>query len=242
MVLARYLFRSFPFLFGSIWALVGTPFLLIAVFTWRNESYIQKHGIPAEATVVEKLHTSSSNKSSTYALKYVFSDRSRQEHIRSTNVPWETWRQYRDGDTLPIIYLPESPEKSRLDGDHRELPWILPLVFGGFGLIFAPVGWYLAVRGFRNTLRSLELLRSGSVAKGEVTDIQVDLNVRINRRHPCYLRYRFKAPEDGAVHEGRSPNLPFKLQGRWKIGDDIAVVYDPMDPSRNEADVFGLRK
>ena len=47
------------------------------------------------------------------------------------------------------------------------------------------------------------------------------------------------------IAEGRGPrrirDLPARLEGRWAPGDEVRVVYDPLEPDAVEADVFELR-
>jgi Protein of unknown function (DUF3592) len=234
-----YIRGSFFFWFGLLFAIVGTPFLVVAVYQLKIEREIIRDGVFANATLVEKGHSSSRNSSSNYWLKYVFNDPHGVEHIRQAQVKWEQWRQFKDGDTLAIRYLPENPDRNRLGGEIDDAWWVLPLVFGGLGVIFGGLGWTFVIVAIRKIMRQLSLLRTGSVVEADITSFEFDPTVRINGRNPPFFRYRYIV--DGKKHTGRSPDLPFRMMGRWNHGDKVRVFYDARQPENSEADVYGIR-
>ena len=235
----NYIRGSFFFWFGLLFAVVGTPFLVIAVYQLGIERQILREGVFANATLVEKGHSSSRNSSSNYWLKYVFNDPHGVEHIRQAQVKWEQWRRFKDGDTLAIRYLPENPERNRLGGEIDDAWWLLPSMFGLLGVIFGGLGWTFVVVAIRKIIGRLALLREGSIADADITSFEFDRSISINGRNPPFFRYRYIV--DGKKHSGRSPDLPFRMMGRWNRGDKITVVYDPRDPARSEADIYDQR-
>ena len=234
-----YIRGSFFFWFGLIFAVVGTPFLVVAVYQLKIEREIMRDGVFANATLVEKGHSSNRNSSSNYWLKYVFNDPHGVEHIRQAQVKWEQWRTFKDGDTLAIRYLPENPERNRLGREIDDAWWVLPLVFGGLGLIFGGLGWTFVIVAIRKIMRQLSLLRTGSAVEADITSFEFDPTVRINGRNPPFFRYRYIV--DGKKHTGRSPDLPFRMMGRWNHGDKVRVFYDPRLPENSEPDVYDIR-
>lgn len=236
----RFLKSEFIFLFGAIWAAVGTPFMGVAAWQVHQDRRIALHGVAGEAELVEKLRSSSKDSESNYRLKYVFQDAAGREHIRTAKVSWEIWRQYEEGAKLPIVYLPGDASKSRLGGALKESGLLLALLFGGLGLVFGGVGWYLVVKAVRRASRSIGLMRNGMPTQGKVKDVLWDQNVNINGRHPAYLSFTFTGPA-GQVYEGESRYLPRAKESAWQAGDSVTVIYDPMDPSRFEVDIMGER-
>lgn len=239
-MLRRYLFGSFAFLFGLIWALVGTAFMVAGTLWFLNDYNLQKHGVTTTATVVEKLHSTSREKSSIYSLKYVYNDRAGAEHVDTKTMSWERWRNYEDGDNLEIVYLPKSPARSSIAKSSNKNWWVSGVAFGGFGSLFAIPGWFLLIRGFLGALGRLRLVKNGNPVQGEVTGMEEDRRTKINNRHPLYLTFKFTGV-DGREYTGRTPNLPRKMENRFHVGEPITVVYDRSDMSRFEADVFGIR-
>ncbi len=119
-------------------------------------------------------------------------------------------------------------------------PLALLAAFVGLGLVFAGVGWILVIRAFLAAGRKARLMAEGIPALGEVTDIQEDRTETIDGRHPRFLAYRF-VDGRGRERTGRSPNIPFSIEGRWRPGSPLLVVQDPDDPEHHEADIFDLR-
>jgi hypothetical protein len=236
----NYIRGSFFFWFGLIFAVIGTPFLLISIYQFALEREIINNGVLGTATLVEKGHSSSRSSSSRYSLKYVFHDQGGVEHIREAKVKWEDWRRFQDGDTLPIRYIPDHPERNRLAGGVDQAWWILPLIFGVLGLIFGGLGWTCVVVALRKIRAELFLLRTGTAIEGDITEFDFNYQVTMNGRHPQYFRYRYEA--DGKRHQGRSPDLPGRFAGRWNPGDSIRIVYNPRDPGQSEADIYDLRR
>jgi hypothetical protein len=164
----RYLRTSFLFWFGLIWAFVGTPFLLFALWSFA--------GYPGKE------------------------------------------------------YLPPLNENA---GE-------LTLIFAVVGLIFGGLGWYFVYRGYSSTRKMVELMRSGSTARGEVTGVEINRFVKINGRYPRYFTYRFTA-SDQLEREGRSPNPPLSLEDKWSAGDSITIIYDLRNGDNHQPDIFELR-
>ena len=235
----RYIRGSFFLWFGLIFAVVGTPFFVIAVYQLGVERDIANNGVGAVATLVEKGHSTSHSSSSNYWLKYVFNDERGVEHIRQAKVRWEDWRRFRDGDTLTIRYVPDNPERNRLARGLDNAWWILPLIFGTLGVVFGGLGWTFIIVSLRKVLARINLLRTGSVTEGKIIAFHTDPAITINGRHPAFFEYRYEA--EGKTLKGRSPDLSPRLTERWNQGDAIPVVYDARNPSRSEPDIYDVR-
>ncbi len=236
----RYLKTSFSWWFGVIWALVGTSFAIGGVCGYASAKAFEERSAGADASVVEKGQEELSNGDRRYWLRYRWQDPGGVERDGLAGVRWDAWQLHREGDPLPIRYLPEEPERSSYADPEGVEWWVLPLIFGAVGLVFGGVGWFLALGSWFDSGRIVQLLLEGSVAVGRVSAIEENLNVRINRRHPRLVVYEFK-DTSGKSRTARGPNLPRHLEDRWKPGDPITVVYDPADPERSVLDLFDER-
>lgn len=236
----RYFFSSFWLLFGAVWALVGTPFVIVGLVWGLSEKSLQEHGVPVEGEVVEKYTSRSSEGSLQHKVRIFYTDDRGDKHEWIESVGRSLFEELAEGEVLPLVYDPEDPTRAALGGDLAGHWWIFPLAFGGFGLIFAGVGWFLVFREVPKVLKRISLMEQGWVATGVVQEVLLDYNTRINGRHPLYLLYSFTGP-DGVSREGRSVNLPRRLEKRFSPGDSIPVVYDPRNPEVFEADVLGVR-
>ncbi|TXS53427.1 DUF3592 domain-containing protein [Streptomyces sp. uw30] len=56
---------------------------------------------------------------------------------------------YEEGEQVEVLYRADSPEDARING-FASL-WLLPLIFGGLGLVIAGIGTAVAVLGRRRT-------------------------------------------------------------------------------------------
>lgn len=240
MLLFRYLTSSFWFLFGSIWTLVGAPFVVAGVLWGLSQKGLEEKGVRTDARLVEKLTRRDSDGDLRHLLRLAYTDGDGGKHELEKSVGRSVFESLSEGSTLLVVYDPEEPSRASLAGEHAEAWWLAPLLFGGFGSLFAGVGSVLVIREGKKALGRVRLLRQGMVVAGEVVDRREDLNVRVNRRHPLYLVYAFQGP-DGQRREGRSLNLPRRYEDRFATGDPLAVVYDPSDPERHEADIYGVR-
>src|SRR5688572_7920971 len=128
-----------------------------------------------------------------------------------------------------------------LSGSPDPPAWALPLVFACIGILLGGVGLALVLRTHAACQRLLALLRTGLAAIGKVVAVEQNLRLRINQRHPRFLRYQF-TDAAGQTQGGRSPYLPRELDDRFAPGDALLVLYDPSDPARSSVDLFGERE
>jgi hypothetical protein len=241
MILWRHLRSSFFWWFGLIWAGVGTPFCVIGIMLLQADRHFNATAVPATATIVERGHSTTSKGDSSYWMRYVYHDQAGAEHVDTATVSWAVWRQHPDGSALQIRYAPERPASSKLSFDDAAAWWVLPLVFSSVGLVFGGTGWLLVLWTWGKIRARVVLLRTGMSAMATITAVEVNLSVRINGRHPRYLAYEF-CDDTGRQHQGRSADLPPRLDNRWQAGDPILVVYDRLDPAKHEADIFDLKE
>lgn len=237
----RYLFGSFAFVFGVIWALVGTVFCIASIVWFVLEYRIQSQGTAAVATVVEKLQTRDSDSDSIYSLRYVFQDQQDVEHTRTQNVSRRLWDRVNNDQPVDIVYMTSSPGQSRLARSFDDRWWREGAIFCAIGFPFAAIGWFLMIRTAIKARARIQLLRTGTPTTGRIIALPRDHTMKINGRHPMYISYEFTSP-DGMVQKGRSINIPRKLENSFKDGAFIPVVYKPGEYTTHEPDIFGVRR
>ena len=237
----RYLRSAFSWWFGLIWAAVGTPFFFIGIWAYQDARHFNAMAVAATATVVEKGHDTNSKGDSHYWMRYSYHDAAGAEHVGVADVKWEVWRRYADGNPVAIRYASDKPDDNKLNAAEAGPWWVLPLAFGGAGLVFGGTGWFLVWRAIIKAGERVALLRHGVSALASVTGVELNLSVTVNGRHPRYLAYEFY-DDAQAKHQGRSSDLPRRMEDRWKAGDPILVVFDRNNPEKSEADIFGVRE
>jgi hypothetical protein len=229
----RYLRSSLMGWFGLIWAVVGTAFLivggsvLVAADTTRATD--------VEGVVVEKGRDEDHDGVARHWLRYTWRDAEGGEHAGLIETDEDAWSTRQPGDAVSIERSTADPSRATLAGEPPPL-WL----FASIGLVFAGVGWALVIAAFRASRRRAHLIANGVATDGTVERVEIASNVRINGRNPRYLLFEFH-DEVGERRSGRSPLLPRALEERWRDGDRIRVVYDPLDRALCEADIFDAR-
>lgn len=104
---------------------------------------------------------------------------------------------------------------------------IVGVVFGVLGVAFVLVTVLLILSGGKQKRMREELLQYGTRVTGTITDVRVNSSIRVNGRSPLVASVKCQF-QSGEV-ELKSKNL-------WtacpNTGDQVEVVYDPMDEKR----------
>ena len=104
---------------------------------------------------------------------------------------------------------------------------ILGVMFSVLGLAFLLTAFILMLAENRQKRLREELLQYGTRVKGIVTDVRVDYTVRVNRRSPLVAKVSCTLP---------TGEVTLKSKRLWNAfpatGDQVEVIYDPMDEKR----------
>jgi len=108
------------------------------------------------------------------------------------------------------------------------LPVGLP--FAGLGFTFLVVGGILFIWRYQNAQQTIEILRDGQAALGEITNVSQNYHVRVNNRYPWVIQYQFKV--HGQAHQGRLSTLS-QPDLSQQPGKAVYVLYQHDDPEKN---------
>jgi hypothetical protein len=108
------------------------------------------------------------------------------------------------------------------------LPVGLP--FAGLGFIFLVVGGILFVWRYEHTHQTVNILRDGQAALGEITNVAQNYHVRVNNRYPWVIRYQFKV--HGRSYQGRLSTLS-QPDLSQQPGKPVYVLYQQDDPEKS---------
>ena len=229
--------KNFWFWFGGIWFFCGLPFLIVGLYLGIQHGDVSKRldaeGRAVEGMVLTKSVRSSSSSSSqrksspTYEVTFRFL--TPEGLVNGTaQVTREAWDQFVEREPLGITYLPDDPQRYRIEG--QTSGWILPGVFTGLGSIFTLIGGFILLNA-RNQSRAKERLqREGLTAEGTVVEVRPG-TIRINRVQQWNLHYRYQ-DNQGKFHIGKIPLSPEEAEG-WKEGDTGRVRYDGRRPQKS---------
>jgi hypothetical protein len=146
----------------------------------------------------------------------------------TAQVTREAWDQFVEREPLGITFLPDDPQRYRIEG--QTSGWILPGVFTGLGSIFTLIGGFILLNA-RNQSRAKERLqREGQTTEGTIVEVRPG-TIRINRVQQWNLHYRYQ-DNRGKFHIGKIPLSPEEAEG-WKEGDTGRVRYDRLRPQKS---------
>lgn len=104
------------------------------------------------------------------------------------------------------------------------------LPFLVIGLTILLVGGALLYWRYREAQKVVDVLRWGEAACGQVTDLQENLTMVVNNRHPWTIAYQFSA--NGQAYTGKVTTL--NIPGRTlQPGRQAYVLYMPGAPQQN---------
>jgi len=135
---------STEFMIGSIFAFVGLMFVALSIFVWLHTYTFMQTAQVTTATGL-LLSYRAGYKSGGYAAVFrfkTFDGRSVEveENLR-TNPP-----QFQVGELVDVLYNPEDPRQARINRWMNL--YLVPLLFGGMGLIFCGIGFLMLLFQF----------------------------------------------------------------------------------------------
>lgn len=216
----------FLLLFGGIWAGVGllvtTIFLLVGGGPW-HDWILSERGVASTAEVVAVRQTHARiNRRYVQEIEYQFADAHGALHPgKSGTIERSLIASANARQRLAVEYDPEYPARNRLAGTRVSL-------FGAFTaipLMFAGVGSFLFLMGWRSVRRQRRLYRLGEIARGKVTKVTT-VGTRRNLRTYYRVDYTFltlAGPQSGSeiLHEPAT------------VGDEVWVIHDPNNTAYN---------
>jgi len=102
--------------------------------------------------------------------------------------------------------------------------------FAVLGIIFLAVGGGVGRSRYQATQRIVEVLRTGEAAEGQIVNVEENLYVSVNQRHPWTIMYQFRV--GGQDREGRVTTL--NVPGiSLRPGKQAWVLYLPEAPEHN---------
>lgn len=141
------LFFAIPFAFG------GSMLLLIAYREWRSNYRIIREGIKTEGMVVETYRRpkrTGEPRLSTAEAPVVRFVTAQGRTVTYYSTTYTTPCGYTPGQQVDIWYLPDQPEQATLNGKDA---WILPVVFGIFGVAMCLIFYPMLFRALLEILR-----------------------------------------------------------------------------------------
>lgn len=142
---------------------------------------------------------------------------------------------YKEGEGVPVAYDPDDPSDARIASFWSA--FLAPLIVGGLGLVFTPIGAVFFVKGRRIARLRAWLWEQGEQVWAEIEHVGRDFRVRVNRRHPYVVRATWQDERTGRTYTAASDYLRDDPGPRLRGQARVRVLYDPADPDRNLVDL-----
>ena len=218
---------------GVAFLAFGLVFLAVALaFAWSSSATVA-NGVTAEGTVVDLERRYSSDNGTTYRPVVQFVDRSGTAH-RFVGSVGSSPAAYSRGESVAVIYDPDSPEDALLDSfTERHL---FPLAFGGFGTVFAGLGAGFLIWIARRRRTIARLRQSGMRIDAQVLSCGRDRSIKVNGRSPFRVHAQAVHPATGKLASYRSEAIWVDLSDMLS-GKSVPVLLDPNAPKAHYIDL-----
>jgi membrane protein implicated in regulation of membrane protease activity len=107
---------------------------------------------------------------------------------------------------------------------------LVGLPFAGLGVLFLAVGMPMLLWRYREAQQTVEVLREGEAALGEIVSVYQNYHVQVNGRYPWSIVYRFEV--SGSEYEGKVNTLS-QPDLSQRPGKAVYVLYSRGEPGRN---------
>lgn len=215
-------FLPFGLLFGGI----GT-------WSYWSDRELAAVGSTTQGTVISMERSRDSDGNSTYSPTVEFFDQRGIRHQFTSSVS-SSPPSFSRGEAVTVIYDPDAPGQAIIDSFSTR--YLLPLMFGGFGALFALIGAGMIVAYLRRRKIIANLKRTGVPIKAKFVECYRDTSTKINGRSPYRVVGQAPHPATGRLQSFKSG--PIWLDLSEQLAErDLSVLVDPMRPKRYYVDL-----
>ena len=218
---------------GAIFGSVGLVFAAVACWLYLADRSVAAGGVHPQGTLVEMVGSrdSDGSYSSRPVVEFVAADGTRHRFASSVSTSPPA---YSVGQRVDVIYPPGAPEDAILDGFVDR--FLLPLIFGGIGTLFAAIGGGLVFAWLRRRRIVARLRASGLPIQARFVECYRDTSVKLNGRSPFRVVCEAVHPGTGKLHSFRSDPIWVDLSERL-AGREVRVFVDPARPRQHAVDL-----
>lgn len=219
--------------FSILFLTIGLGLLTGAGMLWRNHMNFAAHAQRADGTVTDLVFHSSSKGGGTYAPTVEFEASGRVIHISGsgTNPP-----AFSRGEHVIVLYPPENPEAGRIDSFTEN--WLVILILGGIGLVFAAIGGGMIGAALRTGKTNRWLATNGLRVQARYEGVESG-NMQVNGRDSYRLKCQWQHPVTQKVYIFHSARIWFDPAPFVKR-ESLDVLVDMDNPKRYEVDISFL--
>jgi hypothetical protein len=218
---------------GGIFASLGVAFVAGAGWFYLADRSFAAAGVHAPGTVIDMVSSRDSDGDYSYKPVVEFRDAEGRRHVFTSNVS-SSPPQHATGESVAVIYAPASPDEAVIDSFLDR--FLLPLIFGGLGTVFAAIGFGLLFARLRRRRIAAQLRASGLPIQAKVLECYRDTSVQVNGRNPWRIVCQATHPATGKLQSFTSEAIWTEPSAQL-AGKEVRVFVDPARPRRHLVDL-----
>jgi hypothetical protein len=219
--------------FGGIFGLIGLVLLCVGIALAASTASFLASAGRVDGTVVALTEGTSSDSSASWYPTVEFTVDGKRYLFQSStgsNPP-----SYKIGDGVPVAYDADDPSNARIASFWSA--FLAPMIVGGLGLVFTPIGVVLFVKGRRITRLRAWLRENGQQVWAEIERVGRDFTIEINNRHPYVVHATWRDERTARTYTATSDYLRDDPGPRLHGQTHVRVLFDPANPERNLVDL-----
>lgn len=218
---------------GGIFFAFGLAFGAIGVWNVVDDMALAARGHSVQGTVIDLAASYDSDGGTTYRPVVVFRDDNGETHRFTSNMGSNP-AAFDRNEKVTVIYDPWAPQDAIIDSFSTR--YLLPAIFGGFGLIFGGIGAGLLIYVIRRRRIIARLRQSGVPINAEFVECYRDTSTKVNGRSPFRVVAQATHPATGKLTSFRSDPVWVDLSVMLE-GKPIPVLIDPANPDHHFIDL-----
>jgi hypothetical protein len=216
-----------------IFSIVGLALIVLSIYVYFDNKKFMADAEKAEATITQITSKRDSDGDIRHTVYVEFEV---DGELYEGSLGFYSSSMY-EGKTVDVYYDPENPGDFRGEGSSFLSVFLIVL-----GLIFFLVGGGMIFGMIRKKKRARVLMETGRRVDATIDCIRLNLNYRVNRRHPFVLDLTYADPTTGKVFTFVSDNIWFNVEAVLQNNPitTLSVYIDEQDSRKYYVDLEPL--
>lgn len=224
-------------------AFIGLAFIVGAIYAAIKQKAFIEGSVVTQGIIVElearDSKGSNGRRTRYYYPIFTFTDNN-NEVIKITSSTGSNPAAYTLNERVEVIYPPNDSHNAQING-FASL-WLLPLIFGIFGLVFASIGAIPLIVMEKNKKLAIRLKQSGKAVVATINDIYINTSLKVQGRSPYVISCQWVDPMfRDKIYIFKSESIWFDPR-EYVSGKTMTVYIDETDPKKYYVDISLLPK
>ncbi|MCP3941121.1 MAG: DUF3592 domain-containing protein [Desulfobacteraceae bacterium] len=216
---------------------IGFSMLVGTFYSYKNTQDFLKDVLTTEGTVVELVHSRSSN-STIYRPVVEFKTQG-GTIVEFASSSGSNPPSYSKGEMVEVLYQQSAPDHAQIN-DFFSL-WGASIILGGMGSIFFLMGFLIILFGSLKNKKKEYLRKNGIPINAKFQSVEINDSLSMNGRNPYQICAQWKNPSTSEIHLFNSENIWFDPTDHIN-NDEIIVLIEKDNPKKYYVDTSFLPK